>query len=291
MTRADVPGAPAPAAPGPEWSPGLRSLAWRGYLAYQRWAPVNRGKWRLAKLIESRLGPASVNLRGLSLELLPYAYLDGHLLAEGSFEPEIEALVGGELGPGDIFVDIGANIGWFTLLAAARGATVHAFEPFSESLTRLARHVSLNRFSSIQIHPIALGARNETLSLAVAGEGNPGANSLVNASRSFGRVEVPVRTLAGELTAAEARRVKLVKIDVEGWELEVLRGAQALAPHLRNAVFVVEVTPAWLRQAGGSAEELYGLLHSWGFEPVTGPLDEWQYTEVFRHPEQRRGVD
>lgn len=261
----------------------MASLLWRGYLTYQRRVPFDRGKWRLAKALESRWGPASVRIRGLSLELRPYDYIDGMLLAHGAYEQTIEDLIATELAPGDIFVDIGANIGWFTMLAASRGAEVHSFEPAPDTLVRLEHHLNLNCCTNVRLHSVALGAREETLELTIAGDGNPGANSLLAPSGPVRRVPVPVRTLGAELTAEEARRTKLVKIDVEGWELQVLRGAQSLAPHLRDAVFVVEVSPAWLRRAGGSVEELYGLLDSWGLSPIDPPQEGMQYTAVFRH--------
>jgi FkbM family methyltransferase len=264
------------------WPPGLRSWIWRSYISYARRFPFDRGKWRLGRILDSTIGPASVRVRGLELELRPTAYIDGLLLERGSYEREIEILIEEKLGPGDVFVDVGANIGWYSVLGARTGATVFAFEPLPQNAERLERHRTLNSCANLHLRRVALGASEETLSLRVAEEENPGATSFRKSYRGVGRIEVPVRTLATELGNVDPRSIKLVKIDVEGWELEVLRGATGLLPDLEHATLVVEVTPTWLRDAGGSAEELYELLRSVGFAETIGVLDELQYTEVFR---------
>jgi FkbM family methyltransferase len=131
--------------------------------------------------------------------------------------------------PGDTALDVGANIGLTTLALAARvGPTgrVHAFEPNPELVVLLERSLRHNRVTNARLHAVALGAAAGRLDLHVpprnAGEGSLARNREVPGCR---RVSVPVRTLTEVMEEEGIGAVRLVKIDVEGFELQVLQGA------------------------------------------------------------------
>jgi FkbM family methyltransferase len=131
--------------------------------------------------------------------------------------------------PGDTVLDIGANLGLvtFTLSALVGPAgTVHAFEPIPQLQTYIEEGIERNGVTNIQLHRMALGARDGELPLAVPRK-NAGASSLVETRQSAdsSRLMVPVRTLSSVLTEQEAGHVRLIKMDVEGFEPEVLEGA------------------------------------------------------------------
>ena len=194
---------------------------------------------------------------------------------------------------GDLFIDIGANIGYYALLAGRQvGATglVLAFEPSPRELSRLLKNLVLNARNNIIAFSLALGAEPGLLDLHVAPT-HTGLNTLQVAGSaapafhgaSAHRVPVArfddlVPPLLGN------RKVSLLKIDVEGAEMAVLLGMQA---SLRTGLFeriVVEVTPEFLEKFGHSKTALYALLEGCGYQPRYRG-ETWQYDEVF---ERRR---
>ena len=172
----------------------------------------------------------------------------GRCFSRISYERGATRLVQTMLGRGGIFIDIGANAGYYTVLAAARvGNTgrVFAFEPNPAVRTRLQHHVALNAVTHrVAISGIALGACNVDaveFYLSCIPE-NSGLSSLVPpkpAATSFDgtripvsdrglhpdvKIRVPIRTFDSWAETAGVSGADLVKIDVEGAELDVLRG-------------------------------------------------------------------
>jgi FkbM family methyltransferase len=190
-------------------------------------------------------------------------------------EPTVFAALKDRIGPGAIVLDIGANIGWFTMLAArwAGGAgRVYAFEPAPESLAALRRHVELN----------GLTERVEVIGQAVSelpGEATfyahafNGENSL--SANHAGRVppaetrRVTVTTV-DEFCAARGVVPTLLKIDIEGFELHALRGARRTLSKHRPSV-IVEMHPAKWDDAGESTASAASTLAALNYRVV--PLD------------------
>ncbi len=145
----------------------------------------------------------------------------------GDLDPKLTALCARLLRPGDTVLDIGANLGLVSLLAAGMvGPTgqVHAFEPQPALARRFRRSLAANGYRHVEVHPVALGREDGTLTLDIPAD-NRGAASLVR-SRGGRRVDVPVRDASALFDALDLGPVRLVKIDVEGFEAEVLGGAR-----------------------------------------------------------------
>lgn len=139
------------------------------------------------------------------------------------YESEKHDLLRRSLRPGSTFVDAGANKGDFTLLAARMvGATgrVVAFEPEAQNCTWLRRSIELNGYSNIEVIEAALGEREGEAELHVSE--TSGWHTLAEQSDAATQT-VTVTTLDAVLSGA---RADLIKIDVEGWELQVLQGAE-----------------------------------------------------------------
>ena len=197
---------------------------------------------------------------------------DGHLLRcrladrtqrtmyLGLFEPRETRLLSELLHPGD--VDIGAHIGWFTVIAADRvgdAGNVLAFEPYPPTAGMLKENIARNNCRNVQVVEAALGGQDGTLALAMSG-GDSGSVTALDWAGN-GRLEVPMTTL-DEVTAGW-ERVALIKIDVEGWETHVLRGAASTLA--RTKYVLTEINPPALAKAGSSREEVFGLLRGAGF--------------------------
>jgi FkbM family methyltransferase len=186
--------------------------------------------------------------------------------------------------PGLTAVDVGANLGLFSLILAQVGcARVHAFEPipqtYSRLLVNLERNPELGR--KIVANQLALGARAGTFDFAVSFT-SPGQNkmalSCLPGSRSDRRIACNVITLDSYFTSVPVPTALVIKIDVEGFETDVLRGAECLLRSGRVRFIYSEIIPQALTEAGSSVGEFSELLHSVGFDPMI--LDGHSITAV-----------
>jgi len=147
--------------------------------------------------------------------------------------------------PGDTVFDIGANIGIMTVLMAkltGSSGHVHSFEP-NPSLVRLLRQViERNALANVKLHAFALGREAGQLELRVP-KLNAGSGSLVlnRDVPDCDVVPVPVRQLSVVAAEEGVRRLRLIKIDVEGFEVEVLSGARSLLQSVRPQAIVFEL--------------------------------------------------
>ena len=176
---------------------------------------------------------------------------------------------------GDLFVDVGANIGSYTVLAAAgSGAACIAFEPGSAAFAWLERNVRLNGIADrTELHRQAVGARSGSVALTTDGDT---VNHIVTDPTDGARTETVLMTTLDE---ALARRTPLMlKIDVEGFETEVLNGAvQTLnAPTLRGVL--LELNGSGQRYGDDDGDIRRQLIAS-GFE------------ECVYHPFERRLIE
>ena len=181
------------------------------------------------------------------------------------FDPHEMAFVERVLLPGDCFVDCGANIGTYTLLAAnAVGPTgrVVRFEPSSKAYSRLVENVEVNGLGGCVIaRHAAVGAGPGTVNLSV---GSDVSNTVIGAGEGGGAVEsVPVVTVDDEVLEQSPC---LVKIDVEGFELEALKGMTALLGTARPPHVLIELTPHLLLRAGTSATAVAQFLSDRGYQ-------------------------
>jgi FkbM family methyltransferase len=143
----------------------------------------------------------------------------------GTYEREVQRLFQQSLRPGDVCFDVGANVGFYTLLASrlvGERGTVVAFEPLPRNLGYLRRHLEANRIRNVRLLPVAVSDRGGTAHFA---EGNgPAMGSLAES----GGLEVQTVTLDQLVASGELPAPSFVKIDVEGAEDAVLTGAAGL---------------------------------------------------------------
>jgi FkbM family methyltransferase len=165
----------------------------------------------------------------------------------GVFEPNLSAFLRANLGPGDVFVDVGANVGYFSLLAAKLvGPSGGVVAVEAAPATYAALLAALDRNGATNVRAINEAAFDEVSRLAiytVDDEENAGGASVI---KQVGPpiAEVLARPLAEMLTAGEIARTRLVKIDVEGAEVKAVAGLLAAIERMpAGAQFVVEVLP------------------------------------------------
>jgi len=154
------------------------------------------------------------------------------LAASGRWEPHVTAAFQALLEPGDVCVDVGANIGYDALLAAqlvGPEGHVYALEPSAQTHEWLLENLQLNGTSNVTALRVAAGAAEGKILLRDRPEGQSVRSAVGGIDESLpaeSLVSVPVQTVASLIQPSEAARLRLVKIDVEGFELEVLRGVQ-----------------------------------------------------------------
>lgn len=209
--------------------------------------------------------------QGLKIRLHLPNDLSKQVFVAGSFEPNELFLLEKILRPGMIFLDVGANEGIFALFAAARvgpAGTVWAFEPSRREFLRLSCNVRLNRLPNVRLFQLALSAQDGAGDLIVAEPEHAGHNTLGGFAhagvREFTRERVPLRRLDDLLVQEGLLRVDVLKIDVEGAETKVVRGAEKTLRDSRPIV-LFEVLEEALNLQGSSSTELIGLLTSFGY--------------------------
>ena len=177
----------------------------------------------------------------------------GRVLAvTGSWEPHVTTAFRRLLSPGDVAIDVGANIGYHTLLAAklvGPGGHVYAFEPAAGTFTALTANISLNHASNVTALCIAAGAASGEATLENRSWGGPLHSFIRRESESessepsSGGTSVQVEPVASFVQPEQLSRLRLVKIDVEGYEHEVLQGLQQLFDDGARPALIVEVHP------------------------------------------------
>ena len=172
--------------------------------------------------------------------------------------------------PGDLVIDAGANIGVITgQLANKVGSDgrVHAFEPLPRNISRLERLGNDNGLTQVIVHPVALGAAAGSAELRLSGVGGGAYASFTATWINEGRLEVEVRTIDEEL---QGLAPSFIKIDVEGFEYQVLQGAsETLAEH--KPLLFLEVNHAILKDAGSSGAEFLQLVEE-QFDYIVSPV-------------------
>lgn len=165
------------------------------------------------------------------------------------------------LGPGSLFVDVGANVGLYTIWSIEAGAEVIAVEPSRIARERLASNLKLNGYEA-EIVPAALGEAEGTLRLTTELDNQ---NHLVLSGNSAGveSEEVPVLTLDG---VVGDRTVDGLKVDVEGAELLVLRGAQRVLAERRIKLIQLEWNESSVALLNEDRTPIAELLSSHGYE-------------------------
>jgi FkbM family methyltransferase len=173
--------------------------------------------------------------------------------------------------PGGVFVDVGANIGYLSAIAAGivgKQGQVHCFEPVPTYFERLERLVELNPGHSITINRRAAGETTGDCTIYVTRE--PGQNTIVPGYKSgpeiISTLKVPVVRLDSYLAERKINRISLLKIDVEGFELPVLKGLKNfLEGSKQRPAIICEIAPRAYSLIGRTISELSDYMETYGY--------------------------
>lgn len=172
---------------------------------------------------------------------------------------------------GDVMLDIGANVGYISAMAASQvGETgeVHGFEPLRECFERLGLLQSLNPNYNFIFNNLALGEQEGFLPIAYDPQGGSRNATLVPDSSSAVTISVPVKRLDAYIfqNIPKPERIRLIKIDVEGFEFPVLRGAEQFFAQTKcRPLIFCELKPWELKKIGASLEDFEQYMKRFGY--------------------------
>lgn len=236
---------------------GHRVRALARLAGWQVWERLTRRSWTvvLASVRRLRCEPHSTSASGVIYFGLP-DWEEMNLLLDF-------------LRPGDVFIDVGANVGVYSLLASVvPDVETWAFEPSSDTAGEARANVTLNGMDDrIHVVQAAVGAEPGEALLSV---GLGTVNRLVADSNGGAAETVPVVTVDGLVPESDRMRVRMMKIDVEGTELDVLRGAQQAIESARPIIIA-------------EANDVQGLakwLSARGYRPFSYAPDRRELREV-----------
>lgn len=252
---------------------GFRLLVWAVYCALGLTARIRFPKWRGALLLSARWH---------GVHKLLFLYREEYEFELGYLERV--------LAPGQVFIDAGACLGVYTLLASrlvGPGGRVFAFEPAAESFAALERNTGLNALPNVCSFRLALSDRAGTdLLYHYVDQGCHSLGAPVGEDGSF--EEIRTATLDEVLEQAAVEEVDVIKLDVEGSEESVLRGAVRTIRRSRPLV-IFEVNSLAASRQGRAADGAWRFLEAAGYRFFEVQPDG-QLRDLDRPPENRNAV-
>jgi FkbM family methyltransferase len=222
------------------------------------------------------------------MELDPYDYVSRHLLLDGSWEKENWDRIETNLPTDGVFVDVGAHIGYYSLKAAHKvgsNGRVIAVEPNPETLKKLRANLDASKaLKIVQVAPFACSDKEADLEFFAAPRSNTGESSLArnNATQEGNDVktyQVHARPLDDILEEAGVKRVDTIKIDVEGADFMVLKGAERTINRFHPVIYV-ETIDRHLKEMGSSVAELKSWVLAHGYKANALPLGNTEFVPV-----------
>lgn len=210
---------------------------------------------------------------GARMYVYPNDHIQQQIFWYGYYEKDAVLCWEALSGKDSVVLDIGANTGYYSLIAAAKGATVYAFEPVSQVRQELTDNIALN--PELRIHPVAtaLGAGSGMINIFIAGADNRGMSGFHQPDNFSGQTEqVPLITADTWAAGEGIGNPSLIKIDTEGAEPDILKGMQELIGKGRPDIFM-ELMPEHLQRSGHTPADIHAFFAAMQYDaflPLTG---------------------
>lgn len=204
---------------------------------------------------------AIVDFRGLKLNLHLDDWIQQNIYFKGSYENTELNWIEKNLNPDDVFIDIGANIGIYTLSAAQKisHGKVYSFEPFEQNHNSLLKNIELNPFKNIQVEKLAIAECEKTISLFYDdADKNMGMVSSYNVSK---KNETIIKAIALDdfVISNKINKIAIIKMDIEGNEWFAFQGMKNVLKNQKPKL-LIEVDPEILERTGYTANEIFSFL-------------------------------
>ncbi len=221
-------------------------------------------------LLRRRLLTANVEPTGLEVRAYSRDLVGRHLYKRGIYEQPLTEYVLRDLQMADdaVVLDIGANLGWYSLLLGKRfpRACIHAFEPEPRNLALLRENVARNGLTNVTVHAAAVAGTSGTMQLYPYAEKNMGRHSLLPINDG---TPVAVATVAIDeflpQHGIDPAQIGFVKIDIEGYEEHALRGAARVLA--AGPPILSEYAPKYMRRGGLDPARYLAILRDAGYAP------------------------
>lgn len=195
-----------------------------------------------------------------------------------TYEPGIVNILRNFLRKGDSFIDVGANIGYLSAVAAGCvgiEGEVHSFEPVPEYFQKLQNLAKINRQYKIKANQFALGNEEKFRKIYIGDRSNIGNNTffpdLLTDAQKNKTVEVPIRRLDKYIKETKINNIRIIKIDVEGFEFPVLLGLENYFPECLNTGFypliICEISSNVYPFSGYKLEDLFDYMKKFSYYP------------------------
>jgi FkbM family methyltransferase len=242
----------------------LRSIVWRWGL--QRSALVRTLARPYRNYFYGSFYTDHVEVLGHLMYLDPHDSMD--LFINKIYEPYETELISSIIKPGNIVVDIGANIGYHTLIFAklvGPNGKVFAFEPEPTNFRLLEKNVSVNGYSNVTLEQKGVSNRNEKKKLYL-NRWHSGFHTIYKSEQRANLDTVEIETVSLDDYFSNYRgKVDFIKMDIEGSEITALEGMQTILQRQNNIKLLVAFNPSAILQYGYKPEQQIDLLMSNGF--------------------------
>lgn len=223
---------------------------WKYFASFLRAFKLDKLEYR------KRIGPNQFLL------VKPIDHLQKNIFWYGSYEKEAIDTLYLLTKESDIILDIGANIGYYSIMLGlkANKGHIYAFEPATSIRDHLLRNIKTNRLDNISVIPYVVSNETGTTQLFVSDETNIGMSGLVKPENFSGQIEnVKMTSIDDWMGIVQPKTVTTIKIDVEGAEVKALQGMQETIKRFRP-ILLIEVIAAQLRSCHNSIDELFSYM-------------------------------
>ncbi len=240
--------------------------------------PLQRGKGLLNKVF-GRFLAVELPGGGRIRICCPMEYIQRILLSGAEYEPELTRFISTCLGPGNVFLDVGSNLGYYSILGAFKvGNTgqVHAFEPSPAQFRHLQLNKSINQLTNLKTNQTALADTSGDRSLYLTEGWNHGIHSLGKANGRTLPCKIKCTTLDAYVLANNLPTIDLMKVDVEGAELLVFQGGARTLEKSPPRIIIFEACEELTTSLGYSTTDMGDFLRQFGYKlfrlEEAGPL-------------------
>ena len=193
---------------------------------------------------------------------------ESYIYTNGYWEKNVTALIRQICQKGDVVFDVGANIGYYTLITAdlvGQEGMVYAFEPCPRNIRILESNVRQNHFGNISVETTALGERSETMHMYFPDDVQFGAGGFFKDRRYLVRQKVQVTTLDDFIKQRDITRIDFLKMDIEGGEVFALRGMKETLKHKIITNAFIDIHNTILSHSGYKPQDIKKCLVDYGY--------------------------
>ena len=250
-------------------------------LVIPNFLPIKPGKFLISKILTHLFGTFTIKTKSdILLEVFLTSSQDQYYLISKNIDFLYNEIC--ILNTDSVYVDIGANIGFYSILASkivGPNGKIFSFEPSPREYSRFLNGIRLNNCNNIVPYNLSLFDKKDIIGLQISNY-HSGLNRLHNNTQETSTTIQSPTFRFDEIFDQNITKIDLLKIDVEGAEMNILNGMYIFLKNKVIKKIFIEITPKFLNDFGYTKEDIYSYLHQFGYEAKYNS-NEWQYDEIF----------